>query len=62
MLPLDNSLDQLLVVHTVTRFRQLQGAERDSLGAVDYLLMPFVPDILRAKVAVFVDLFRQRVP
>ena len=30
------------------------------LGAVDYLLMPFVPDILRAKVAVFVGLFRQR--
>ena len=30
------------------------------LGAVDYLLMPFVPDILKAKVAVFVGLFRQR--
>src|SRR5437764_15405074 len=28
-----------------------------SLGAVDYILTPIVPDILRAKVAVFVDLF-----
>jgi signal transduction histidine kinase len=30
-----------------------------SLGAVDYLLTPFSPEILRAKVAVFVDLFRK---
>jgi PAS domain S-box-containing protein len=29
------------------------------LGAVDYLVKPLVPPILRAKVAVFVDLFRQ---
>jgi signal transduction histidine kinase len=28
-----------------------------SLGAVDYILSPVVPEILRAKVAVFVDLF-----
>lgn len=28
-----------------------------SLGAVDYILSPIVPEILRAKVAVFVDLF-----
>lgn len=28
-----------------------------SVGAVDYLLKPIVPEILRAKVAVFVDLF-----
>jgi signal transduction histidine kinase/ActR/RegA family two-component response regulator len=30
-----------------------------SLGAVDYILTPVVPDILRAKIAVFVDLFRK---
>ena len=30
-----------------------------SLGAVDYILTPVVPDILRAKVAVFVELFKK---
>ena len=30
-----------------------------SLGAVDYILSPVVPEILRAKIAVFVDLFRK---
>ena len=30
-----------------------------SLGAVDYILAPVVPEVLRAKVAVFVDLFRK---
>ena len=31
-----------------------------SLGAVDYLFKPFEPEILRAKVQVFVDLFKLR--
>jgi diguanylate cyclase len=30
-----------------------------SLGAVDYLFAPLVPEIVRAKVAVFVDLYRK---
>ena len=30
-----------------------------SLGAVDYILAPVVPDVLRTKVSVFVDLFRK---
>ncbi len=30
-----------------------------SLGAVDYILTPIVPEILRAKVSVFVELFRK---
>jgi signal transduction histidine kinase len=31
-----------------------------SLGAVDYILTPVVPNVLRTKVAVFVDLYRMR--
>ena len=30
-----------------------------SLGAVDYILTPVVPEVLRAKVSVFVELYRQ---
>jgi CheY-like chemotaxis protein len=30
-----------------------------SLGAVDYILTPIIPDVLRTKVSVFVDLFRR---
>ncbi|HLX63732.1 MAG TPA: response regulator [Planctomycetota bacterium] len=30
-----------------------------TLGAVDYILAPVIPEILRAKVSVFVDLFRK---
>jgi DNA-binding response OmpR family regulator len=40
----------------LTRF---SGADAYSLGAVDYLVRPVLPFILRAKVAAFVDLRRQ---
>src|SRR4029077_19503525 len=31
-----------------------------SLGGVDYIFKPFVPEVLRSKVAAFVDMFKQR--
>src|SRR5678810_149623 len=38
---------------------EMQTAQGYSLGAVDYILSPVVPEVLRSKVAVFVDLFRK---
>jgi signal transduction histidine kinase/DNA-binding response OmpR family regulator len=35
------------------------SAQGYQLGAVDYILTPVVPEVLRSKVAVFVDLFRK---
>ena len=37
---------------------ELHAARGYSLGAVDYLFSPFLPDILRTKVKVFVELAR----
>ena len=37
---------------------ELHTAQGYSLGAVDYILSPIVPEVLRTKVKVFVDLFR----
>ena len=37
---------------------EMLRAEGYSLGAVDYILLPVVPEVLRAKVKVFVDLYR----
>lgn len=45
----------------VTAFTdEAQAAEGYALGAVDYILSPVVPEILRAKVKVFVDLYQMR--
>ena len=37
---------------------EMQTAQGYSLGAVDYILSPVVPDVLRSKVRVFVELYR----
>src|SRR2546423_1962730 len=39
---------------------EMQTARGYSLGAVDYILSPIVPEILRSKVRVFVELFRMQ--
>ncbi|UXH76762.1 response regulator [Roseateles amylovorans] len=36
---------------------ELQTSQGYSLGAVDYILSPVIPDVLRSKVRVFVDLY-----
>ena len=38
---------------------EMHTAQGYSLGAVDYILTPVVPEILRTKVGVFVDLYRK---
>jgi signal transduction histidine kinase len=37
---------------------EMQTAQGYSLGAVDYILSPVIPDVLRSKVRVFVDLYQ----
>ncbi|MFP5348879.1 MAG: ATP-binding protein [Gammaproteobacteria bacterium] len=39
---------------------EMQTSQGYSLGAVDYILSPVVPEVLRAKVNVFVDLYHMR--
>src|SRR5262249_34810826 len=44
----------------VTAFSdEMHTAKGYSLGAVDYILTPIVPEILRTKVGVFVDLYKK---
>ena len=44
----------------VTAYRRRDARARGySLGAVDYIHTPVVPEVLRTKVAVFVDLFKK---
>jgi signal transduction histidine kinase len=46
-----------VTAHSTSDLDRLKGYE---LGAVDYVFAPIVPEILRAKVSVFVELFRNR--
>src|SRR5919206_4005927 len=39
---------------------EMQTARGYSLGAVDYILSPVVPEMLRSKVKVFVELFKMQ--
>ncbi len=49
-----------IIFLTGVRTDEIDVTQGYSLGAVDYLVKPLVPDVLRGKVAVFVELFRER--
>src|SRR5436189_1931175 len=46
-----------LTAYNTTDLDRLKGY---SLGAVDYLFLPVIPEVLKAKVTVFVELARQK--
>lgn len=56
---LDRSRHTPIIFLSAAESDEFPVAEAYRLGAVDYLLKPLVPEILRAKVAVFVELFRR---
>jgi signal transduction histidine kinase len=49
---------QTPIVFITAYVDEMQAARGYALGAVDYIPSPVVPDVLRSKVKVFVDLFR----
>lgn len=49
-----------IIFLTGVEFNHTQVFKGYTLGAVDYILKPFEPEILKSKVKVFVDLFEQR--
>jgi len=56
----DQSRNTPIIFTTAYRTADVDTAQGYALGAVDYLFIPIVPEVLRSKVAVFADLFRQR--
>jgi PAS domain S-box-containing protein len=46
-----------IIFISATEYDEFPLAEAYRLGAVDYLVKPLIPDVLRAKVGAFVDLF-----
>lgn len=56
----DKSSDTPIIFLTALSRSETSMFRGYELGAVDYIFKPFHPDILRAKVGVFVELFRRR--
>jgi serine phosphatase RsbU (regulator of sigma subunit) len=54
----DRSRHTPIIFLTAFESNDVQVARGYSLGAVDYLSKPLVPEVLRAKVAAFVEIFR----
>src|SRR5207245_1562684 len=55
----DRSRHTPIIFLTAFERNDVQVAKGYSLGAVDYLSKPLVPEVLRAKVAAFVEIFRK---
>jgi signal transduction histidine kinase len=55
----DRSAHTPIIFLTAVEGPDFPALEAYSLGAVDYLVKPLVPDILRSKVAVFVELYHK---
>ena len=47
------------IIFITADYDETHAGQGYSLGAVDYILAPVIPEVLRAKVAVFVDLYRK---
>jgi len=56
----ERSMHTPIVFLTASDQSELAVFQGYSVGAVDYLVKPFAPEILKSKVAVFVDLFQMR--
>jgi PAS domain S-box-containing protein len=56
----DRSRDTPIIFLTALSRSETNVFRGYELGAVDYIFKPFHPEILRSKVSVFVELFRQR--
>ena len=55
----DRSSHTPIIFLTAYEKTDTQVVKGYSLGAVDYLFKPIVPEILRSKVGVFIELFRK---
>src|SRR4051812_5714102 len=53
------STEHVPIIFVTALSDEMHEQQGYSLGAVDYILAPVVPDVLRSKVAVFVDLFKK---
>ena len=56
----DKSRDTPIIFLTALSRNETNVFRGYELGAVDYIFKPFHPDVLKAKVSVFVELFRKR--
>ena len=53
------SFDQTPIIFVTAFTDEIHAAHGYELGAVDFIQQPVIPQVLRTKVSVFVDLFRK---